>query len=483
MHRSTWGMSFALGCVTALIGSACHPPMLEEERAEDGQDERTAATPREQGTSLWGGATGDFVLPLSGAADPGGALIAVGLTQGRLLVVGAPIVVGTTFTGKTSSGTKITFRVRNLQSHTNRLSAACNTPAADTEYDLEYRLGGGAFAPFCPGSLWAIPVTGYWNAKGDHFKDPDVFTFACVSLGGASPIATGGVIAKCFDWCYKPYVTVGGASLENHHQACTRMARADYCGNGSPNTIDNTRIDSADSVGLIGTDCPTGPSCTAGGTVVMDFEAGWQIGNSGTAPGTTKRAAAICLSKKRWQTLPLNGACPDVLPDPRSDNSGGRYCDTPAEAQAIGGASLLHLNYSSYIDIGLWRWSNGGEQYTSTDTDGKTPPKAGYSGPLWEGTIFSPTDAPAVLPAGAKMLRTFVNGGEHFTTTTPLTPPWLPVRDEGFIYPPSVKAPVSTARKLYCFVKGAEHLTTTGSAPKGYARCFGAGTYEGWVAK
>ena len=32
-------------------------------------------------------------------------------------------------------------------------------------------------------------------------------------------------------------------NLADHHQACTRMARADYCGDGVPHTLNNTPID------------------------------------------------------------------------------------------------------------------------------------------------------------------------------------------------------------------------------------------------
>ena len=32
-------------------------------------------------------------------------------------------------------------------------------------------------------------------------------------------------------------------SLADYHQACTRLARADYCGDGVPNTLNNTPID------------------------------------------------------------------------------------------------------------------------------------------------------------------------------------------------------------------------------------------------
>ncbi len=41
-----------------------------------------------------------------------------------------------------------------------------------------------------------------------------------------------------------------GVSLADYHQACTRMARADYCGNGISHTQDGTEIDLYDRLGI-----------------------------------------------------------------------------------------------------------------------------------------------------------------------------------------------------------------------------------------
>ena len=42
----------------------------------------------------------------------------------------------------------------------------------------------------------------------------------------------GGAITKCIRWGYQPWAQHSGSSLKELHQACTRMARADYCGTG-----------------------------------------------------------------------------------------------------------------------------------------------------------------------------------------------------------------------------------------------------------
>jgi hypothetical protein len=90
----------------------------------------------------------------------------------------------------------------------------------------------------------AIPLRNHWDlATGDRIDDPDVITFAC----------RGAVLAKCVEWGYEPWRTAtrcdeqgqncAEVSLADYHQACTRMARNDYCGDGTPHTVNGTPID------------------------------------------------------------------------------------------------------------------------------------------------------------------------------------------------------------------------------------------------
>ena len=89
------------------------------------------------------------------------------------------------------------------------------------------------------GKAQAIPLSGQWDERGNHV-DNDQITFAC----------TNGVLAKCVRWGYKPWKTVNRESLRDYHQACTRMARADYCGNGNSHTQDGTLIDIYDRLNI-----------------------------------------------------------------------------------------------------------------------------------------------------------------------------------------------------------------------------------------
>jgi hypothetical protein len=96
----------------------------------------------------------------------------------------------------------------------------------------------------------AVALRNRWDDKtGDLILDPDSVTFAC----------EGAVLAKCAHWGYKPWRTANSCDSENNctevslvetHQACTRMARADYCGDGTPHTVNGTLIDLWDGFGI-----------------------------------------------------------------------------------------------------------------------------------------------------------------------------------------------------------------------------------------
>jgi hypothetical protein len=108
----------------------------------------------------------------------------------------------------------------------------------------------------------ALAVQGVWDASGAHQDVPNQFTFACEN----------GAIAKCTDWGYKPWAKKDGHSLKDLHQACTRMARADYCGNGRSHTREDTVIDMYDSLGLLKPATADSPFWKR---ALASFEASW----------------------------------------------------------------------------------------------------------------------------------------------------------------------------------------------------------------
>jgi hypothetical protein len=95
-------------------------------------------------------------------------------------------------------------------------------------------------SPDAEGRSRAIPVQGSWRVDGSFDAAAGRVTFAC----------TSGAIAKCIRFGYKPWKIVDGVSLRDHHQACMRMVRADYCGDGRAHTRDGTRIDMWDRLGI-----------------------------------------------------------------------------------------------------------------------------------------------------------------------------------------------------------------------------------------
>ena len=166
----------------------------------------------------------------------------VGTTLKGVRQDGSPVsgagLIGSTLIADLSDGSQITLTIDNVKpSSTSGLLL----------YTLSYADGtticgldsGGLPIP-------AIPLSGRWDYSvgtatgGDHIDDPSMFTLACVSA----------TLAKCVTLGYRPWETVreekkGGSQeipLSALHQACTRMLRADYCGDGVGHTQNGTPV-------------------------------------------------------------------------------------------------------------------------------------------------------------------------------------------------------------------------------------------------
>ncbi len=122
-------------------------------------------------------------------------------------------------------------------------------------YDLSLSIAGdGQWESLCVDEnnqpMPIIMLSHYWDdVTGDRIDDPDVVTLACSTA----------VLAHCVQWGYRPWEestqcdkwekgkkNCKTVSLVDYHQACTRMARADYCGDGTPWTVSGTPIDISD---------------------------------------------------------------------------------------------------------------------------------------------------------------------------------------------------------------------------------------------
>ena len=197
-------------------------------------------------------------------------------------------------------------------------------------YTLEQWVAATAsWQPACradaDGRSVAIPLSAMWDEHGDRIESSSLFTFGC----------TTGVIAKCYRWGYRPWVT-GYGDLTAMHWTCTRLARADYCGIGVPHTRNGTKINVWDNLPA------PGPIQDHGGIlppIGMLFEAGWNTGG------------AVCLSHARWlqdDGAALAALCPDRLVPP---GLGATVCDTiPA---VLGYDSNAQMFNEAYVNVGL----------------------------------------------------------------------------------------------------------------------------------
>jgi hypothetical protein len=149
----------------------------------------------------------------------------------------------------------------------------------------------------CGEGVGGLFVPGIWDESGkrhDSVASGVDTSFSC----------TTGVIAKCVAWGYRPW-TQGEAI----HEACTRMARADYCGDGVPHTENGTMIDMYDVRGI------QTPVANDG----MTFEAGW--GPNG----------AVCVREPRYVDATAAGEI--IYPSCWADLP---TCATFEEAQELG---------------------------------------------------------------------------------------------------------------------------------------------------
>jgi len=142
----------------------------------------------------------------------------------------------------------------------------------------------------CGGEL-AIPTTGVYNlgegvpGGGSWNSSSSLFTFSCQHAA----------IAKCVFAGYKPWMrtykpgqgkgddslasTKHTIDMRDYHTACTRMIRADYCGNGSSFTANNRAINVYDKLGI------------QSDTETWSFEAEWDPNG------------ALCISHTRLSQL------------------------------------------------------------------------------------------------------------------------------------------------------------------------------------
>ncbi|RJS20246.1 hypothetical protein DRW03_21115 [Corallococcus sp. H22C18031201] len=153
--------------------------------------------------------------------------------------------VGVRFKGRLGEGGAVELRVDDADQGTGAEHDVWSYAVSFLDKDGQWR-------SICRGPndepLRAIPAAGRWDyrqgvpgAGGAKLDDPSAFTFAC----------EGAAIAKCIHFGYKPWaLRPDGRSLAAYHQACTRMVRADFCGDGESHTQDGQWVNVYDAIGV-----------------------------------------------------------------------------------------------------------------------------------------------------------------------------------------------------------------------------------------
>ncbi len=285
----------------------------------------------QQGTLLWG--TGRTVetdetstelasVDLQGVRRGGRRGEGLLLEQGRLLTsaVGAGNIVGAVLRGRAMDERSVEVAICNAE-------PSAQDPAM-VWYQIEiWNEDRAAWENPCVAtnrvpSPRALAVSGVWDRSGAHHEREGKFTFACEN----------GAIAKCMTWGYKPWEERGERSLKELHQACTRMARADYCGNGRSHTREDNLIDMYDGLGVL--------------TRMKEATAGWDPKRASFEAAWTPEGAA-CLSRTRdGRALEtVLAECPERFEVGTKNLGEGDSCTVRRKGDDVAGAVLRNHSY------------------------------------------------------------------------------------------------------------------------------------------
>ncbi len=211
------------------------------------------------------------------------------------------------------------------------VGAPAGTAVTGSVYRVEYqRTSGSSWSPLCVGVVdgalinEAVPLRGIFDSAYDTWiDDGSRLTFVCRDSAAF----------KAISWGYAPEI------FPLHFQAAVRAARADYCGTGDPYTHPGTEIAVFD---LDGIRADPGP---ADG---LQFEAAWLPDGQDEIPN---HLGAMCLSKRRWDTLapttprPGTAACTSLplTGEFQQVCAPGSYADAPGRYPEPSAANLAAM--------------------------------------------------------------------------------------------------------------------------------------------
>ena len=178
-------------------------------------------------------------ISLNGISPNGISLNGIALNGASLngFALDPTTFVGSTWTGTMSDGSPLTMRV----------DAASRGTGANSDLGL-YRVSyqtAASWQPLCGldagVAVLALAVPGTWNQAqgvpggGAYTSSTSMFSWAC----------RGKSIAKCVELGYKPWT-----GYTAQVASCVRLLRADYCGDGTPHTVDGQLVNLYDNVGI-----------------------------------------------------------------------------------------------------------------------------------------------------------------------------------------------------------------------------------------
>jgi hypothetical protein len=336
-------------------GVACS--LSTEELAEEGlaTHEQAILVPNDPSIAAAGGGTPDGSGGMNGISINGISINGIsingvqlngvqlnGVQLNGVQVVGGQLVGTRSDTGEALSGED--FEGATLQGV---LSDGSTVPlmieVVDTTSDpqlLNYTVrywGGSSWRSLCGEAagapVQALALHGRWDLSsgtstgGDYIDELGLFTFAC----------HGAALAKCVTLGYKPWQTMTECTsmecrevpMRALHQACTRMIRADYCGDGTPHTRTGVPINVWDALNV---------------QQRADTQGAWLKDAEWSSEG------AVCIEHLRYQpgetTAYINAHCPERwLAESTCFGGGSTFYGENAQSTPLSERSLIRNEF------------------------------------------------------------------------------------------------------------------------------------------
>ncbi|MBL8633626.1 MAG: pentapeptide repeat-containing protein [Myxococcales bacterium] len=210
-----------------------------------------------------------------------------GTPEDQSVEVDSAALTGFDLDGDLSDGSILAMQITSVQ---------WNSLAAQYLYNIRYySLDTYSWEWLCGTDEYSQPIAAIPIMKSYLYPTFDIdgdlsrFTFSCVNAA----------LGKCALWGYAPWKTgfqetynssTKTRDLGPSHQACQRLVRADYCGDGTPHTRNGTPIDVYDTYSI------QTPDNVGGNTLEADWRADgahcikhtrWGTADSTVTPGET----------------------------------------------------------------------------------------------------------------------------------------------------------------------------------------------------